>query len=123
MGWKLSNNMNRSMTGTCSVSRSMKQGKLFCLMCCSDNRQDRARIVFSGATRCLISDFMIQNIIQSMTVRVDVNSADYAAALAALDKSYPWKRNKPRRQIASITATLGAELLIEYESVEVEVLR
>ena len=46
-----------------------------------------------------------------------------SAALAALDKSYPWGRNKPRRQIASITATLGAELLIEYESVEVEVLR
>jgi hypothetical protein len=85
-----------------------------------DNRKDRARIVLSGATRCLMRDFLIQNIILSTKVLADFGSDEYCAALAALDKSYPWGRNRPHKSIVSIEATLGAELLIECDSFEVE---
>jgi hypothetical protein len=84
-----------------------------------DNRKDRARIVFSGATRCLMRDFLIQNIILRTKILANFESDEYAAALAALDTSYPWGRNQPRKVIVSIEATLGAELLVECDDVEV----
>jgi hypothetical protein len=85
-----------------------------------DNRKDRVRLVFSGATRCWISEFLIQNIILTTKILTDFDSIEYAAALAALDKSYPWGRNQPRKLIVAIEATLGAELLIECEAVEAQ---
>lgn len=85
-----------------------------------DNKMDRARIVFSGATRCLMRDFLIQNIIFTTKVLANFESDEYCTTLAALDKSYPWGQNQPHKPIVSIEATLGAELFIECESVEVE---
>jgi hypothetical protein len=85
-----------------------------------DNKKDHARVTFMGASRCLVNDFLIQNIIYSMAVLTDFEAEEYKQALHALDKSYPWGQNKPRKNIASITATLGAELLIEFDSLTVE---
>jgi hypothetical protein len=85
-----------------------------------DNKKDRARLLFRGVSRCFVNDFLIQNIIYSVKVLTDVKSDEYQRALDVLDNSYPWGRNKPLKKIASITASLGAELFIEFESVEVE---
>jgi hypothetical protein len=85
-----------------------------------DNRTDRARAIFKGASRCLVNGFLIQNIIYSTKVLMDYSADDYGQALDALDQSYPWGRNKPRKNIAVITASLGAELLIEFDSLEIE---
>ncbi|TKC85994.1 hypothetical protein FAZ69_22045 [Trinickia terrae] len=85
-----------------------------------DNKKDHARLVFKGASRCLVNDFLIQNIISSMEVLTDFEANEYKRALDALDSSYSWGRNKPRKNIAAITATLGAELFIEFDSLAVE---
>ena len=85
-----------------------------------DNKKDHARVVFKGASRCLVHNFLIQNIIYSMDVLTDFDSDKYKRALDALDNSYSWERNKPRKNIAAITATLGAELFIEFDSLTVE---
>ncbi|MFT4063984.1 hypothetical protein [Paraburkholderia sp.] len=85
-----------------------------------DNRKDRVRLSFTGATRCWVNDFLIQNIIYSIKVLTDFNSDEYRKALALLDKSYSWGEGKPLKNIAFVQATLGAELFIEFDSLEVE---
>jgi hypothetical protein len=85
-----------------------------------DNKIDRVRLLFKGASRCLVEDFLIQNIVYSLDVLTDHSSDAYVRALARLDESYPWGENQPLKNIASIQATLGAELLVEFESMEVE---
>ncbi|MFC0402857.1 hypothetical protein [Paraburkholderia rhizosphaerae] len=83
-----------------------------------DNKIDRVRLRFKGATRCLVDDFLIQNIIYSMEVLSVHESDAYKQALSRLDRSYPWGKDQPLKKIASIQATLGAELLVEFESME-----
>lgn len=85
-----------------------------------DNKIDRVRLLFSGATRCWVNDFLMQNIIYSIKVLTDFNSEDYRKALALLDKSYVRGEGKPLKNIVFIEATFGAELLIEFDSLEVE---
>jgi hypothetical protein len=85
-----------------------------------DNRKDRVRLVFKGASRCLVNDFLIQNIIYSLKVLTDRASDAYVDALSALDRSYPWGKGQPLKNIASIQASLGAEMLVEFESMVVE---
>lgn len=85
-----------------------------------DNRRDRVRLLFKGATRCWINDFLIQNIICSVKVLTDFSADEYTKALLSLDRSYPWGKGKPPKNIAVIEATLGADMLIEFESLEVD---
>lgn len=84
-----------------------------------DNRKDRARIRFTGATRCLANDFLIQNIIYDVKIFANFESPDYLRALDALEKSYFGKENRPNKPIAAISATLGAELLVEFDTMDV----
>lgn len=84
-----------------------------------DNRKDRAQLIFKGATRCWCNDFLIQNIIASIKVLIDFNSDEYKQALAALDKSYAWGKGQPLKSIAVVQATLGAELLVEFDALEI----
>ncbi|MBB5460461.1 MULTISPECIES: hypothetical protein [unclassified Paraburkholderia] len=84
-----------------------------------DNRKDRVRVQFKGATRCLANDFLIQNVIYEVKVLTDFQSPDYQRALHALEKSYFGKENRPNMPIASVGASLGAELFIEFDTVDV----
>lgn len=85
-----------------------------------DNKEDRARLLFKGATRCWINDFLIQNIISSIKVLSDFDADEYKKALLSLDRSYSWGKGKPLKNIAIIEATLGADVLIEFDSLDVE---
>jgi hypothetical protein len=85
-----------------------------------DNRKDRARLIFRGATRCLVKDFLIQNIIFSIDVLSNYESQEFKQAQLDLDNSYPWGKDKSPKPIALISASIGAELLIEFDSVEVQ---
>lgn len=85
-----------------------------------DNKRDRTRLKFKGASRCIVNDFLIENIILSISVLSDFESDEYRKALSALDKSYPWGKGKPPKKIAAVQATLGAEMFIEFDSTEVE---
>jgi hypothetical protein len=85
-----------------------------------DDRKDRVRLRFSGATRCWMNDLLIQNIVYSIKVLSQFDTDDYRQALASLDQSYSWGKGKPLKYIAVVQATLGAEGLIEFDSLEVE---
>jgi hypothetical protein len=84
-----------------------------------DNGKDRANVLFKGATRCVVNDFLIQNIICDIKVLADFESPDYLRALEALEKSYFGKEKYPNKPIASVSATLGAELFVEFDTVDV----
>lgn len=84
-----------------------------------DDGKQRARALFKGASRCLVNDFLIQNIVYEITVLTDYESIEYKQALDALEKSYFGKDNSAFKPIAVVTATLGADLLIEFETLDV----
>lgn len=84
-----------------------------------DNKNDHVHVRFSGATRCWINDFLIQNIIYSIKILSVFDGDEYKSALSLLDKSYSWGRDKPLKNIAVIAPTLGADVLIEFDTVEV----
>ena len=85
-----------------------------------DDRKQRARIVFKGASRCLVNDFLIQNIIYEAKILTDSSTHEYGRALDSLEKSYFGKVSGEPKPIAVFSATLGAELLVEFDSLEVE---
>ncbi|MCE4543225.1 MULTISPECIES: hypothetical protein [unclassified Caballeronia] len=85
-----------------------------------DDRKSRVRLRFNGATRCLVRDFLIQNIIHSVDVLTDYASPEFKQARSTLDGSYPWGKDKPPKPIASVSASIGADLLVEFESLDVD---
>ncbi|OLL28045.1 hypothetical protein BTH42_29140 [Burkholderia sp. SRS-W-2-2016] len=85
-----------------------------------DDREKRARLLFKGASRCLVNDFLIQNIISEVRILTDHSTHDYGRALDALEKSYFGKASGAPKPIAVFSATLGAELLIEFETLEID---
>jgi hypothetical protein len=82
-------------------------------------KKNRIKLVFGGATRVLMNEFLIQNIIYSMDVLQNYESNEFKYARLTLDKSYPWGKNELPKPILSVNATIGADLLIEFESIEV----
>ncbi|MCG5073029.1 hypothetical protein [Paraburkholderia tagetis] len=102
-----------------SISADMK-AELVELLLMFDDRKQRARVVFKGASRCLVNDFLIQNIIYEAKILTDFDSGEYERALDSLEKSYFGKVNREPKPIAVFSATLGAELLVEFDSLEVE---
>jgi hypothetical protein len=102
----------------CGVSSDMF-GEIIELKLMFDDRKDRVRLTFSGATRCLMNEFLIQNIIHSMNLLSDFASPEFKQARATLDGSYPWGKDRAPKPIVSITASIGADLLIEFDSVTV----
>ncbi|MCC8401431.1 hypothetical protein LJ655_05900 [Paraburkholderia sp. MMS20-SJTN17] len=73
-------------------------------------------LIFQGATRLLLTEMLIQNIVYDIKELMPGSEA-HQNAKALLDKTY-WKVNNPGSRIITITASLGAELFIEFENVE-----
>jgi hypothetical protein len=73
-------------------------------------------LIFRGATRFLPTEMLMQNIVYDIKDLMPGSDA-YQNAKTLLDKTY-WKVKKPGSRIITITASLGAELFIEFESVE-----
>ncbi|KXU91370.1 hypothetical protein CI15_02025 [Paraburkholderia monticola] len=73
-------------------------------------------LIFLGATRFLLTEMLIQNIVYDIRELIPGSDA-HQNAKALLDKTY-WKVKKPGSRIVTITASLGAELFIEFESVQ-----
>lgn len=71
---------------------------------------------FQGVTRFLLTEMLMQNIVYDIK-DVMPGSDAYQNAKALFDKTY-WPIKKPGSRIIAITASLGAELFIEFESVE-----
>jgi hypothetical protein len=75
-------------------------------------------LVFHGATRFLLTEMLIQNIVYDI-VELAPGSEAYLSAKANFDKTY-WLVENPGSRIVSITASLGAEIMIEFRDVEVK---
>lgn len=73
-------------------------------------------LVFQGVTRFLLTEMLMQNIVYDIKNLIPGSHA-HQNAKVLLDKTY-WQVKKPGSRIIAITASLGAELFIEFESVE-----
>jgi hypothetical protein len=72
-------------------------------------------LIFDGATRFLLTEMVMQNIVYSISI-LEPGSRDYIDAAAKLENTY-WKHELKGKQIAFLSASLGAEMYIEYDSV------
>lgn len=87
------------------------------LQLCDDYKKRSATIYFEGATRFIVEGFAAQNIVYSLTV-LDENSSEYDSARAALEKAHPWGSDWPVKKIAKISASLGAEVIVEFDRMQ-----
>ena len=85
----------------------------------SDDKADRAQLVFRGASRCLANGFAAQNIVYQLKILDDFNSPEHKSAVRALEEAHPWGGDWPKKKIASFSSSVGAEMLIEYLTVTV----
>ncbi|NIF54010.1 hypothetical protein [Burkholderia sp. Ax-1724] len=85
-----------------------------------DDIAQQARVIFQGASRCLVNDFLIQNIVYDAKILRDHDSTEYKQALESLEKSYFGKAYYQPKPIAVFSATLGADLLVEFDSFEIK---
>ncbi|OAJ51843.1 hypothetical protein A6V36_14830 [Paraburkholderia ginsengiterrae] len=100
------------------ISADMKAGVVELALMFDDGKA-RARVRFKGASRCHMNDFLIQNIIYDAKILTDYSASEYKRALDSLETSYFGKENHQPKPIAVFAATLGAELLVEFETVDV----
>ncbi|AET93025.1 hypothetical protein BYI23_C008790 [Burkholderia sp. YI23] len=84
---------------------------------CDDYKKRFVTLRFENATRFIVDGFIAQNIVYSLTV-LSESSTDYVSARTALEKSHPWGDNWPVKKIAKISASLGAEMTIEFDSMQ-----
>jgi hypothetical protein len=99
------------------VSSNMDTHELS-LQLCDDYKTRSATLAFKGATRFIVESFIAQNIIYSTVVFDNPTSTEYQSARAKLEKAHPWGNNWPTKQIALISASLGAEVLVEFEEMQ-----
>jgi hypothetical protein len=72
-------------------------------------------LIFEGATRFLLTEMLMQNIVYSISI-LEPGSRDYIEAAAKLETTY-WKHEHKGKQIAFLSSSLGAEMYIEYDVV------
>lgn len=76
------------------------------------------RIRLNGVTRCLLNNFMIQNVIHDLRVISSEDDALFRENQLELDKHYPAPKTKAVQRILLITASVGVEGLIEFSSLD-----
>jgi hypothetical protein len=80
----------------------------------SDDFREHKTIIFMDTTRCLVTDYGMENIVYSIDLLSDFASPKFIAARQVLDRSTPFGRGLPPKKIAVLTASFGAEAWIEY---------
>jgi hypothetical protein len=76
-------------------------------------------LVFAGASRCIVSDFLIQNVIYDISIfSSEDDPSRYDEAIVRLNKSYPWPPEELKK-IAEIRPSVGADITIEFSTVSV----
>ncbi len=82
--------------------------------------QARKKIRLVGATRCLLNDLLIQNIIyEAKIISADQQPELHQAEIARLDASYPRRWSGIAPNILTISASVGLEGIIEFDDLEV----
>lgn len=78
----------------------------------------RATVTFVGTSRCVVDHFGLLNIVYEIRL-LQPGEARYAKALAALENA-DRHSHPPGRQIALVAATAGAELVVEFDELELQ---
>lgn len=78
----------------------------------------RATVKFVGTRRCVVEHFGQLNIVYDIAI-LQPGDRRYGEAQAALAKADRYSE-KPGRHIAFVAATVGAELVVEFESLEIQ---
>lgn len=80
----------------------------------------RATVTFIGTSRCVVEHFGTLNIVYDIKI-VEQGEARHEQALALLTKTA--RTSKPKgRLIAWVAATAGAEVVVEFDSLEIRTL-
>ncbi len=77
----------------------------------------RATVTFAGTSRCVVEHFGLLNIVYDIKI-LQPGGALYDKAIAALLRSEHFSK-KQGRCIALVAATAGAEIIVEFESLEI----
>ncbi|MEM5314863.1 hypothetical protein [Paraburkholderia sp. JHI869] len=80
----------------------------------------RATLTFNGTIRCTVEHFSVENNIVFEVKILKQGDTNYDLALAMLAKSEYFSKG-PGRQISMIVATAGAELAVEFDTLDIEV--
>jgi hypothetical protein len=96
-----------------------KRGGAVHLELVSDDFRERKTIIFMDVTRCLVTDYGMENIVYSLDILSDFSSPKFTAARDILDRSTPFGRGLPPKKIAVLTASFGGEAWIEYSGYRV----
>ncbi|MDR5732286.1 hypothetical protein QCE47_08000 [Caballeronia sp. LZ025] len=94
---------------------SVREGNRLVLSLSFDKRQ--AEVEFVGTSRCSVQHFGILNIVYDIMI-ISPSDASYSKALTALAQSDRFSKVSGRL-IAFIAATAGAELFVEFDSLEI----
>ncbi|MBR8279068.1 hypothetical protein KDX28_01025 [Burkholderia vietnamiensis] len=77
-------------------------------------QQQRKVLFFSGVSRCLLNNFLIQNVICELNIlSASENPERYGVALGTLNEAYPWPPSEEKK-IAMISPSVGAEMIVEF---------
>ncbi|MFK4443100.1 hypothetical protein ABH944_003117 [Caballeronia udeis] len=85
----------------------------------SDDFKEHKTIVFMDVTRCLVTEYGMENIVYSLDILVDFDSPKFMAARQILDRSTPFDRGLSPKKIAVLSASFGGEAWIEYSTYRV----
>jgi hypothetical protein len=78
------------------------------------------KIRFTGATRCLFNDWLIQNCIsEAKIISVAEEPELYRAEIVLLEAKYPARLSGATGKILTISASIGAVGIIEFQDFEV----
>ncbi|MFT4064823.1 hypothetical protein [Paraburkholderia sp.] len=78
-----------------------------------------ATATFNGTSRCTVEHFSVSNNIVFEIKLLEPGDTNYDLALAMLSKSERFS-DTPGCQIAIVLATAGAELAVEFETLEID---
>jgi hypothetical protein len=83
-------------------------------------RLDRrsVELTFSGTSRCVVEHFGILNIVYDITI-LRPDDSQYEPARLILTKSDRFSK-VPGKEIALVTATAGAEIVVEFNALEIK---
>lgn len=85
-----------------------------------DYEGKHATLTFSGTSRCTVEHFSVANNIVFEVQALKQGDANYDLALSMLAKSEQFSKTRGR-QISMIVATAGAELAVEFDTLDIEV--
>ncbi|WP_061162271.1 hypothetical protein [Caballeronia temeraria] len=78
----------------------------------------RAQVTFVGTSRCVIEHFGMLNIVYDITI-LRPDEPQYQRALSLLTTSDRFSK-VPGKEIAFVAATAGAEIAVEFNTLEIE---